>query len=240
MTTSQRCAAGLLLLIPCLAFAQAPSEPPVYLRFLRTLGRPDLPLFQSYATADTSVIVLGATSISGTRESWLIELHDSYGAIEDLDQKLNLDTDALIQVGLYLPNLSYRPDQAVRNLTRARYFSLTIYRVLPGTDSLFADLIRARRAAFDAANLDRPEMTYRLVSGAPSGTYVIVAPLTSLRMMDNGQARNPAYAESLTEGAGAANRKLATDTVVSRENTILRVQPTLSRVPADFWAPPPQ
>ena len=81
-------------------------------------------------------------------------------------------------------------------------------------------------------------MTYRLVSGAPSGTYVIVAPLTSLRMMDNGQARNPAYAESLTEGAGAANRKLATDTVVSRENTILRVQPTLSRVPADFWAPP--
>ncbi|HEY3441357.1 MAG TPA: hypothetical protein VGK29_11415 [Paludibaculum sp.] len=240
MTISQHHTAGLLFLLPCLAFAQAPTEPPVYLRFLRTLGRPDLPLVQSYATADTGVIMLGATSISGARESWLIELHDSYGAIEDLDQKLNPDTDALIQVGLYLPNLSYRPDQAVRNLTRARYFSLTLYRILPGTDSLFGDLMRARRAAFDAANLDRPEMTYRIVSGAPSGTYVIVAPLTSLRLMDNGQARNPAYAESLTEGAGAANRKLAADTVVSRENTILRVQPSLSRVPADFWAPPPQ
>lgn len=240
MKYSQRCAAGLLFLLPCLAFAQAPTDPPVYLRFLRTLGRPDLPLFQSYATSGSDVTVLGATSISGVRESWLIELHDSYGAIEDLDQKLNPDTDALIQVGLYLPGLSYRPDQAVRNLARARYFSLTIYRILPGTDSLFADLIRARRASFDAANLDRPEMTYRIVSGAPSGTYIIVAPLPSLRMMDNGQARNPAYAESFTEGAGAANRKLAADTVSSRENTILRIQPNLSRVPADFWAPPAQ
>jgi len=87
--------------------------------------------------------------------------------------------------------------------------------------------------------LDRPEMAYRIISGAPSGTYILVAPLTSLRMLDNGLARNPAYAEAMTEG-GSSNRKLATETVISRENTLLRIQPTLSRVPADFWAPQPQ
>ena len=88
--------------------------------------------------------------------------------------------------------------------------------------------------------LDRPELVYRIISGAASGTYILLAPLTSLRMMDNGLARNPAYADAMTEGGGSSNRKLAADTVITRENSLLRIQPTLSRVPADFWAPPTQ
>lgn len=237
MNTQTRIAALSLFVLPFFVRAQPPTEPPVYFRFLRTSGRPDMPLVHSYANAQADVTVLAAISISGALESWLIEAHDSFAAIEDLDRKLNVETDARILIGLYLPNLSYRPDQAIRTLPKARYFSLTIYRILPGTDSIFAELIRARRAAFDAINLDRPEMAYRIISGAASGTYILVSPLTSLRMMDNGLARNPAYAEAMTEG-GASNRKLAADTVISRENTLLRIEPTLSRVPADFWAPP--
>lgn len=239
MCSSNSLALLALALLPAAAYAQGPSEPPVYLRFLRTLGRPDLALVNSYAAAGTDVTVIAATSISGDQESWLIESHDSFAAIEELDQKLNVDTDARILIGLYLPNLSYRPDQAIRNLPKARYFNLTVYRILPGTDSTFGDLIRARRAAFDAINLDRPEMVYRIISGANSGTYILLAPLTSLRQMDNGLARNPAYAEAMTEG-GSANRKIAVETVINRENTLLRIQPAFSRVPADFWAPPPQ
>ena len=239
MFSRNRLAVLVLALGPAAAFAQGVSEPPVYLRFLRTLGRPDLPLVQSYGQAEANVIVFGTTSISGNQESWLIECHDSFASIEDLDQKLNLETEARIHIGLYLPGLSYRPDQAARSLPKARYFNITTYRILPGTDSQFGDLIRARRANFDAINLDRPEMVYRIISGAVSGTYIFVAPLTSLRMMDNGLAHNPAYAEAMTEG-GAANRKLATETVISRENTLLRIQPNLSRVPADFWAAPAQ
>lgn len=230
----------ILALLSTAALAQSPTEPPVYLRFLHTSGRPDLSLIKSYAAAQADVTVLAATSISGPPETWLIESHDSFASIEDLDQKLNLETDARILIGLYLPNLSYRPDQAIRSLPKARYFNLTLYRILPGTDSIFGDLIRARRAAFDAINLDRPELVYRIISGATSGTYILLAPLTSLRMMDNGLARNPAYAEAMTEGGGASNRKLAADTVISRENSLLRIQPTLSRVPADFWPPPSQ
>ena len=228
-----------LALLPAVTRAQTPTEPPVYFRFLRTLGRPDLSLIHSYANTQADVTVIAATSVSGPQESWLLEAHDSFAAIEDLDQKLNSETDARILIGLYLPNLSYRPDQAIRTLPRARYFSLTIYRILPGTDAIFADLIRARRAAYDAINLDRPEMAYRIISGAPSGTYILIAPLASLRQMDNGLARNPAYAEAMTEG-GASNRKLAADTVISRENTLLRIQPSLSNVPPDFWAPASQ
>ncbi len=225
-----------LAILPAAGLAQGLTEPPVYLRFLRTLGRPDLPLIHGYATAQVDITALAATSISGSQESWLMELHDSFASIEDVDQKLNAETDARILIGLYLPSLSYRPDQAIRTLPKARYFSLTIYRILPGTDSIFGDLIRARRAALDAINLDRPEMACRIMSGAASGTYILLAPLTSLRMMDNGLGRNPAYAEALTEG-GASNRKLAADTVISRENTLLRVQPSLSRVPEGFWPP---
>jgi hypothetical protein len=236
MITPLRIAALSIFFLPIAAQAQAPTEPPVYLRFFRTLGTPDRTLIHAYANARAEVTAIAATSISGDQESWLLEAHDSFAAIEDLDQLVNVETNARIQIGLYLPNLSYRPDQAIRNLPKARYINLTIYRILPGTDSIFGDLIRARRAAFDNINLDRPEMAYRIISGSASGTYILVAPLVSLRQMDNGLGRNPAYAEALTEG-GSANRKLAADTVITRENTLLRIQPSLSRVPADFWAP---
>ena len=94
MTTPPRTLAFLLCALPFLAQAQGPTEPPVYLRFLRTLGRPDMPLIQSYAAAQADVTVIAATSISGDPETWLLESHDSFASIEDLDQKLSIETDA--------------------------------------------------------------------------------------------------------------------------------------------------
>lgn len=51
MTTLHRTAALSLCLLPLPALAQGPTEPPVYLRFLRALVRPDLPVVRRYAAA---------------------------------------------------------------------------------------------------------------------------------------------------------------------------------------------
>ena len=63
--------------------------------------------------------------------------------------------------------------------------------------------------------------------------------MVSLRTMDNGLGRNPAFADAMTE-AGTTNRKLAADSLISRESTLLRVQPRLSRGLEGARAPAPQ
>ena len=47
-------------------------------------------------------------------------------------------------------------------------------------ESEIADLLRARRASLDSINLDRPDMVYQVVAGAPSGTYLVISPLPSV------------------------------------------------------------
>jgi hypothetical protein len=235
------------------ACAQTSTEPPVFLRLIRNWSRPPGPeLIAPYADAKAPITVLGLTSISGFPETWLLETHDSFSSIEDLDQALapgalaglagsagsaarqDADTtSSRVLIALHLPNFSYRADQAVRNLAKARYFQMSIYRIRPGTESAFAGLVQLRRAGYDSINLDRPEIAYRVLSGDTSGTYVFIAPLASLRMMDNGLARNPAYAEAMSESNA---RKIAADTVLTRENILLRVRPALSYVPDDFAA----
>jgi len=97
-------------------------------------------------------------------------------------------------IGLYRPGLSYRPDEADKGLPKARYLLISIYRSRPGQDSAFAELVKLRRAHYDSINLDRPEVCYQVMSGAPSGTFVFLTPLNSLKSMDDGLARTPAYA----------------------------------------------
>ncbi|GEM_PF-2034176 len=247
----------IALLMSCAPAGAQPTEPPTFIRLIRNWSRPSpgTRLIRPYFDARADVTVLGMTSISGMPETWLLEAHDSFGSIEELDQKINTDAwagpaagvrgdsddDALGSsrnlIGLYLPNWSYRPDQAVRAMPKARYFHVTVYRVMPGTDSTFADLVRLRRQSYDAINLDRPEIAYRVISGGNGGMYIFLSPLSSLRMMDNGLAKNPAYAEAMTEGGSQSGRKLAAETVISRENLLMRVQPGFSYVSDEFAAP---
>jgi len=253
-------AALLLIFGVCATVVAQPTEPPTFIRLVRSWSRsaPGQRLIQPYADAKAAVTVLGMTSISGLPETWLVEAHDSFASIEELDQKLNPDLwavsgresrgdaddevlgSARSMIALYLPNWSYRPDQAVRSMPKARYFHVSVYRVLPGTDSTFADLVRLRRQSYDNINLDRPEMAYRVISGGNGGMYIFLSPLSTLRMMDNGLAKNPAYAEAMTEGGSQSGRKLAAETVISRENLLLRVQPGMSYVSDEFAAPDPE
>ena len=108
---------------------------------------------------------------------------------------------------------------------RARYFYVTIYRIRPGTEAEFADLVKLRRGALDSINMDRPEIAYQVISGAASGTYLFLAPLTSLKSLDDGMAKGPVYAES---------GKAATGSELSRVHFLFRIEPGMSYVSDDF------
>ena len=91
-----------------------------------------------------------------------------------------------------------------------------------------------RRLASDTVNQDRPELAYQVVSGAPGGTFIFLAPIASLRTMDEGVAPLPVYAEGLAAARAKEAPKIAADSEISREHLLFRVNPAISHVSDDF------
>jgi hypothetical protein len=134
----------------------------------------------------------------------------------------------------YRPNLSYRSDQAIRLIPRARYFQVSLYRIRPGTEAEFGELIRLRRATADVVNLDRPDLAYQVFSGSPAGTFVFLMPIASLRNYDDGVNPVPVYAEGLASAKAKDGSRIAAETEISREHLLFRVEPRISYVSNDF------
>jgi hypothetical protein len=196
-------------------------------------------------------------AVSGPDEAWLIEMHDSFASLEGVDQALasgrplkdssavpdDLLPPARLLIAIYRPGLSYRPEEAVKNLPKARYLLISFYRMRPGNEALFAQVVKLQRARNDSINLDRPELAYEVVTGAISGTYVFVAPFPTLKTLDDGLATTPAYAEGVRE----TGKKVAAEADISLERMLFRIEPSLSYIfdefaagDLEFWNPQPK
>ncbi|HEV3198921.1 MAG TPA: hypothetical protein VGZ73_13480 [Bryobacteraceae bacterium] len=235
------------------AWAQGPTDPPPIIQLTRTPGIGGGPI-RRYAEANAAVNVVGMTAMTGLPETWLIELHPTFGSIEDLDRGLiaaptladNVLAPSKTTIATYQPNWSYRPDQAIRLFGKARYFHVSIYRIRAGTEADFGELVKLRRVSQDSVNLDRPEIAYEVISGEPSGTFIFLAPITSLKTFDEGVAAMPVYAEGVADARSKARAKVAPDSELSREHLLFRVEPRLSYVSdgfasmdPNFWRPKP-
>ena len=233
------------------------ADPPDLVRFVR--GVAGGVSIQPYAEGNVQVNVLGMSAISGASETWLVEFQDSFASLEDTDKRLaprmaGQDMSGVAQddvlppsrtlVGLHRPWLSYRPEEAVKTFSKARYVLAAIYRIRTGSDFDFAELVKVRRARNDSVNLDRPEIAYQIISGAPAGMYVFVTPLASLRSLDEMRVKTPVYAEGLREAAITAGKKAGAAIDLVEEHLMFRIEPGRSRVSdefasgdASFWKP---
>jgi len=234
--------------------AVALAEPPALIRMVRNVPN-NASAIQPYVSGKAAGVVLGLRAVSGLRETWLTELHDSFASIEDIDRALigfqndpqagdalaydDVLTASRTMIGLYRPGLSYRSEEAAKGLPKARYLLVSIYRIRPGKDSDFAELVRLRRAHYDTINLDRPEICYQVMSGAPSGTFIFWTPLNSLKSLDDGLARTPPYAEAIRDANATAGRKIAADAEIGHEFLIFRLDPGISYVSDEFAAEDP-
>lgn len=248
-STSMKKTLAAALLAFC-ASAQTPTDPPALIRIIRSDSglMNDAQPMRPYA--NTSVTVFGMRSISGLAETWLIETHDTFGSVEDLDRVLasarptdrtnaptyDVPAPSRSMIALYRPGFSYRPEQAIRMFPTTHYFHVSIYRTRPGNESEFAEMLKLRRLSADSVNLDRPDIAYQVISGAPSGMYIVFAPLASLRTLDNGAARVPVYAEGTVD----AGKKIAAGAEISREHLLFRIDPRISRVSEDFASADPE
>jgi hypothetical protein len=237
----------LAALAVCAAVAQSLTEPPPLVRLHRRLGAASA---RPYADARTSLNVVGMAAITGPLETWLVELHDSFASIEDMDKSLgplasfgatdNPDqpsggilADSRSMIGVYRPAFSYLPEQAVQTFQKARYCQVSIYQVHPGSAPGFAGLVKSRRIMFNSINLDRPDIAYYVVSGAASGTYVFLAPLTSLKVLDDGLAKASDHAEDIAAEFAKTNG-------IAREHLLFRIDPAASWVSEDFASADPE
>lgn len=239
-----------LLLAPILAFAAAAQGPTVPPPIIRITCKPGpVASAKPYSDAKAAINVLGMYAATGLPQTWTIEMHDTFASIEDLDKVLDIlpvqvqgDTaptgDDLLapprtMIAVYQHDWSYHPEEAMRQLPKARYMRVTIHRIRLGLDGDFGELVRLRKVTNDSINLDRPELAYEVESGASSGTYLILSPLNTLRAMDQGLPDVPAFAAPVAEARAKAAPKAA-DIEIAREHLLFRLDPRLSYVSDDF------
>jgi hypothetical protein len=220
------------------------AQPPNLIRLIRqgNIG--------AYTGGHVPVTVFGMSAIAGPAENWLIEMHDSFASVETVDRALarsgplqtkdagsfpDLLAQSQILIASYRPGLSYRADEGIQIFPKIRYMDVAIIRIRLGTESDLAKLLKLRNFSLDSINADRPEIVYQVVTGAPAGTYVVLAPMTSLSALDNGRAGTPTYAEGVEDAA----KKLAAGTELQREHLWLRIEPRASYVSDEFASQDP-
>lgn len=228
----------LSVVLARLLSAQTLGEP----FFLVRLTQGDSSVVQPYRAVSPNVDIVGMRSITGPSQTWFVEAHPSFTSFETVDKALaGADpVDATSMIGLFRAGLSYRPDEAIKLIRSARYFQVTVFRIRPGADIDFSELIRIRKTTFDAINLDRPEIGYQIISGATSGTYVFLSPLQSLRTLDNTFARMNSHPEGFSPPRNKEARQIQWEADITREHMLFRVQPGLSKVSDEFAATDPE
>jgi len=185
-------------------------------------------------------------AMTGLGETWLVEQHPTFASVEDLDKALSMGSDSdsshwvdasptaqdevlgpsRIIVAFFRDGWGYRSDDAIRMLPRARYFLVTVYRMRPDSDQDMESLMKQRHQRLDGLNANQPDLVYHVILGASSGLYFVLAPMVSLRAMDDRLARMPLEMEpKQTPGA-----------VIGRESLLFRIDPAASYVSEDFAA----
>jgi hypothetical protein len=231
----------LLALLSVPAAAESLTQPPPLIRVIQTIGaRPavDNPAGDNPA----GIFLFGMTALTGPTETWLLETHTSFAGLEQFDQGIGPargrnagGDDSRSLIAFYRQWWSHRPEEAVQALKKARYFQISLYRTGIGSEGEFAELLRARKASLDSINLDRPDMVYQVIAGAPSGTYLVISPLQSLKVLDDGVSRSAAaYLRSTGSPSARSGTAGRPGSDLSHENMLFRVEPRLSRVSEEF------
>jgi len=200
---------------------------------------------------------VGMTAESGPSEAWFLQPYDSFGGMEkaraeiqqspmaaDLEAANALDgelrTGSRTMLTAFRADLSYHPEEAMSSLPKCRHMAVTVLRIKYGHDAELAQAARLLIDGDEKSNADQPVLTYQVVSGGASGTYLLFAPMESLARMDAAPARVAAARQAM----GDRNRQhfdtLAAEVVQSSESLLFAFNPRMSYVSKEFAAADPE
>ncbi len=257
-----------------IALAQEPasSGPPKVLQIYREEVKPwkgaahekvEAAWSRALANAKSSAHYLGMVSVAGPSEAWFLTGFDSLAAWErnrmenekntaltaEIDQLGERDGEFLTGVrsvvATYRENLSYRPGGM--NLGQMRYFYVTTFRIRPGHEKDYLDANKIVREAHEKANVPEHWAVYQVISGMPSGTYLVFQPLKTLAEVDAfSETHGKMYGEAIGEEGRQKLRDLASASTITSETSIFLFNPKMSYVSQElasadptFWTPKP-
>ena len=216
-----------------------------FARIFRTLATPNYRIALSPIAGSENEVVYftGAESFKQLEET----LNNTDKKLSGISGSLKADMDRLnkeapaLHAGMrdmfaiFRPDLSYNPGVDIRTM---RYFSITTLRVRPGQEAKFVEYVEKLIAAARKAKADNYHTAaFQIVSGAPSGTYLVFRPMKSLGEMDDpvGMRVRNAMGEDTRKDVD----KAISDSIMSSETSTYAFAPNMSYVEPEFAAGDP-
>jgi hypothetical protein len=213
----------------------------------------------AFAKAKSPNYYLAAISLTGAQEAWFLAPFASNAAYAD-ELKLQSSDTALAAA---LARLA-RADAEVLNdsrtiqamartdlshgafpdLTKVRFWEITIFRVRPGHESEFEAAAKVYGAATDRAATGFSYRVYQIMAGMPGPTFLVFTSVESYAQFDAVMANGQKTMQSFTADEQATMQKFSTDALINSETNRFALNPTMSYVSAEtratdpaFWMP---
>jgi hypothetical protein len=204
---------------------------------------------------------LAMVSLTGNRETWYVTPFESHAALEEATRREQSDPvlsaelehlgkgDAEFLSDLRSMQAMARPDLThgdFPDLSKARFFEITIFRVKPGYESGFVSLAKAYAAAAAKVAPKARWRTYEVMAGAPGGTFLVFSSMESFAELDQGVKDGENMFKSFSGDELVSMQKFLSEGLMSSETNRFRLDPLQSYVPKDvrekdpaFWMPKP-
>jgi hypothetical protein len=117
--------------------------------------------------------------------------------------------------------------------------AVTVLRIKYGHDADLAQVAKLADRRRRKSGSDQPVLAYQVVSGGPSGTFLLFSPMDSLARMDAAPARMAAARQAMGERNRQHFETLAPEVVQSSESLLFAFNPRMSYVSKEFAAADP-
>lgn len=199
---------------------------------------------------------VGMTAESGPSEAWFLEPYDSFAGMEKSRAEIqhsfaaeleaanvqdgDLRTGSRTLLAVYRNDLGYHQAEAMSSMPKCRHMGVTVLRIKYGHDADLVQLSKLLADGYEKSNSDQPVLIYQVVSGGPSGTYLLFSPMDSLAHLDLAPARVAAARQAMGERNQKRFDALAQDVVQLTESLLFAFDPRMSYVSKEFAAADPE
>jgi hypothetical protein len=213
----------------------------------------------AYEKAKSPDYYLAMTSLTGPNEAWYVipsESHAAFGEAmkrEDKDPVLGAKLaklargDAKYISGARGLQAIAQPELSVGefpDLSKARFYEITVFRVRPGHETQFVEAAKTYGAARKRAAPDTGYRVYQVIAGMPGPAYLAMSSVEDYGRFDRMLAADTATWQAATPEEQGLLQKAGAEALISTESNRFRVDPRQSYVPketrekdSEFWKP---
>jgi len=203
----------------------------------------------------------GMTSLSGKQRALFLTQYESFEAWEKDTQATQKNTAlsaaldrAFMSDGELLDSLDqgvfvFNEEQSLRpraDLSQMRYLEISAYRVRPGHDGEWRELVKMVKAAYEKAVPESHWGIFDQVFGGEGDVHLVLISRKSLAEVDHGAEEDKLFAAAMGEKGMKKLDELVAASVESSQHNLFAFNPAMSYVPdewiksaPDFWKPKP-